>query len=88
MKVITGDELLPFCMRLHVKEVLVTAYELLHEEAKLLGPQVSSTKTKVQSLGDLHDNTVQSLHTCDEEVEVPESFTYQGNIEHNDGGAC
>ncbi len=66
-------------------EVLVMALEILHEEAKPLGLEVSWTKTKVQEFGGLLDDTVQSVHACGEDIEVLESFTYLGSLVHNNG---
>ncbi|KAG0720514.1 putative uncharacterized transposon-derived protein F52C9.6 [Chionoecetes opilio] len=68
-------------------EVLVMALEALHEEAKPLGLEVSWLKTKVQVLGDLLDEAVQSVHACGEDIEILESFTYLGSAVHNDGGS-
>ncbi|KAG0716601.1 LINE-1 reverse transcriptase [Chionoecetes opilio] len=68
-------------------EVLVMALEALHEEAKPLGLEVSWLKTKVQVFGDLLDEAVQSVHACDEDIEILESFTYLGSAVHNDGGS-
>ncbi len=66
-------------------DVLVRALEILHEEAKHLGLEVSWAKTKVHSLGGLLDDTVQSVHACGEDIEVLESFTYLGSVVHNSG---
>ena len=66
-------------------EVLVMALEVLHEEAKPLGLEVSWTKTKVQAFGGLLDDTVQSVHACGEDIEILESFTYLGSVVHNSG---
>ncbi len=66
-------------------EVLVMALEVLHEEAKPLGLEVSWTKTKVQAFAGLLDDTVQSVHACAEDIEVLESFTYLGSVVHNNG---
>ncbi|KAG0721809.1 Glutamine synthetase [Chionoecetes opilio] len=48
-------------------EVLVMALEVLHEEGKPSGLEVSWLKTKVQVFGDLLDEAVQSVHACGEE---------------------
>merc|ERR1712035_211282 len=56
-------------------EVLVMALEVLHEEAKPLGLEVSWAKTKVQAFGGLLDDTVRSVHACGEDIEVLKSFT-------------
>ena len=68
-------------------DVLAMALEVLHEEAKPLGLRVSWTKTKVQAFGGLLDDTVESVHTCGENIEVSERFTYLGSVVHNDGGS-
>ncbi|KAG0717153.1 hypothetical protein GWK47_055077 [Chionoecetes opilio] len=68
-------------------EVLVMALEALHEEAKLLGLEVSGLKTKVQVFEGLIDETVQSVHACGEDIEISESFTYLGSAVQNDGGS-
>ncbi|KAG0712132.1 hypothetical protein GWK47_019124 [Chionoecetes opilio] len=68
-------------------EVLVMALEALHEEAKPLGLEVSWLKTKVQVFGSLLDETVQSVHSGSEAIEILESFTYLGSAVHNDGGS-
>ncbi|KAG0723929.1 putative GTP-binding protein C02F5.3 [Chionoecetes opilio] len=57
-------------------EVLVMALEVLHEEAKPLGLEVSWLKTKVQVLGDLLDEAVQSVHACGEDIEILETTEY------------
>ncbi|KAG0712322.1 hypothetical protein GWK47_018747 [Chionoecetes opilio] len=54
-------------------EVLVMALGALHEEAKPLGLGVSRLKTKVQVFGGLLDETVQSVHACDEDIEILEA---------------
>ncbi|KAG0726080.1 Retrovirus-related Pol polyprotein from type-1 retrotransposable element R2 [Chionoecetes opilio] len=61
-------------------EVLVMAFEALHEQAKPLGLEVSWLKTKVQVFGGLLDETGQSVHACGEDIEILESFTY---VEHH-----
>ena len=66
-------------------EVLVMALEVLHEEAKPLGLEVSWAKTKVQAFGGLLDDTVRSVHACGEDIEVLKSFTYLGSVVQNDG---
>ncbi|KAG0711984.1 hypothetical protein GWK47_019421 [Chionoecetes opilio] len=48
-------------------EVLVMALVALHEEAKPLGLEVFWLKTKVQVFGGLLNETVQSVHACDDE---------------------
>ncbi len=58
------------------------ALEVLYEEAKLLGLEVSWTKTKVQASGGLLDDTVQSVHACGENIKVLESFSYLGTVVH------
>ncbi|KAG0730377.1 Alpha-ketoglutarate-dependent dioxygenase alkB 7, mitochondrial [Chionoecetes opilio] len=68
-------------------QVLVMALEALHEEAKPFGLEVSWFKTKVQVFGGLLYETVQSVHTCSEDIEILESFTYLGSAVHNDGGS-
>lgn len=49
--------------------------------------QVSYLKTKVQVLGGLQDDTVQSVQECGEDVEILENFTHFGCVVHNDGGS-
>ena len=57
--------------------------EVLHEEAKSLELQVSWPKIKVQEFGDLLDETVQAIHTCGEDIDILENFTYLGSVVHN-----
>ena len=59
-------------------EILVMALEVLHEGAKPLGLQVSWPKTKVQVLGGLLDETVQSIHACGVAIDILDSFTFLG----------
>ena len=66
-------------------EVLVSALEALHEDAKPLGLQVSWIKTKVQVFGDLLDEAVRSVNVCGENIDIFEKFTYLGSDVHNDG---
>ncbi len=61
------------------------ALEVLHEDAKPLGLEVSWTKTKVQAFGGILDDTFQSAHGCGEDIQVLESFTYLGSVVHNNG---
>ena len=68
-------------------EVLVMALEALHEEVKPLRFKVSWAKTKVQVFGGVLDETVQSVHVCDEDIEILKNFTYLGSVVHNDGGS-
>ena len=68
-------------------EVLVMAFQALHEEAKPLGLQVSWPKTKVQVSGGLLDEIVQSIHTCGENIDILDSFKYLGSVVHNNGGS-
>ena len=68
-------------------KVLVMALEALHEEAKLLGLHISWAKTKVQVFKGLLDETVQSVHTCGEDIEILEKYTYLGSVVHNSGGS-
>ena len=42
--------------------------------AKALGAQVSWPKTKVQVFGELLGETVQSIHVCDEDIYILDSF--------------
>ena len=51
-------------------EVLVMALEALHGELKPLGLKVSRAKTKIQVFGGVLDETVQSVHACDEDIKV------------------
>ena len=67
-------------------EVLMMALEALHEETKPLGLPASWSKTKVQVFGDLLDETVQSTHACDENIDILDSFSYIGNVVHNNDG--
>ena len=62
------------------------ALKALHEEVKPLGLQVSWPKTKVQVFGGLLDETVQYIHVCGEVIDIFDSFTYLGNVVHNNGG--
>ena len=66
-------------------EVLLSALEELHENAKPLGLQVSWAKTKVQAFGGLLDEAVQSVQACGEDIEVLQRFTYLGSVIHNNG---
>ena len=36
--------------------------------------------------GDLLGETVQSMHGCGKDIDILETFTYLGNITHNNGG--
>ena len=56
------------------------ALEALHEEAKLLAFQVSWPKTKFQVFGGLLDETVHSIHACDEDIDILDSFKYLGSV--------
>ncbi|KAG0715884.1 hypothetical protein GWK47_010895 [Chionoecetes opilio] len=60
------------------------ALEVLHEEAKPLGLEVSWLKTKVQVFEGLVDEIV---HACGEDIEISENFTYLGSAVQNDGGS-
>ena len=68
-------------------EVLMMALEALQKEAKPLEFQISWPKTKVQIFGDLLDETVKSVHACDEDIGILDSFTYLGSVAHNNGGS-
>ena len=61
------------------------ALEALHEEVKPLGLKVSWAKTKVQVFEGVLDETVQSVHACDEDIEILKTFTYLGSVVHNGG---
>ena len=37
--------------------------------------------------GGVLDETVQSVHACDEDIEILKNFTYLGSVLHNDGGS-
>ena len=37
--------------------------------------------------GGLIDETVQSIHSCSEDIDILDSFTYLGNVVHNNGGS-
>ena len=65
------------------------ALEALHTEVKSLGLKVSWPKTKVQVLGGVLDETVQSSHACGEDIEILKSFTYVGSVlvVHKDDGS-
>ena len=63
------------------------ALEVLHEEAKPLGLQVSWPITKVQVFGGLLDETVQCIHACGEDIDILDSFKYLGNVVHNNSGS-
>ena len=67
-------------------EVLVMVLETLHEEAKPLVFQVSWIKTKIQVFGVLLGETVQSIHACNGEIDILDSFTYFGSLVYNNGG--
>ena len=67
---------------------LLEALEALHEEAKPLGLQISWPKIKVQMVGGLLDETVQSIHACGEDIDILDSFKYLGSVVHNNGGSC
>ena len=69
-------------------EVLVSALESLHEEARPLGLQVSWIKTKIQVFGDLLGEAVQSVQVCGENIEILDRFTYLGSVIHSDGGSA
>ena len=66
-------------------EVLMMDLEALHEEAKPLGLQVSWSKTNIQVFGGLLGEMVQSIHACGEDIDILDSFTYLGNVDHNNG---
>ena len=68
-------------------EVLVMALETLQETVKPLGLQVSWSKTKFQVFEGLLDETVQSIHVCDENIDILDSFTYLGSVVHNNSGS-
>lgn len=57
---------------------MVLALVAMHKEGKLLGFQVSWAKIKVQVFGSLLDDTLQSLHVNDKEIEISDDFTYLG----------
>ena len=63
----------------------MVALNAFSNEAKLLGLEVSWTKTKIQDFGDLLGEPVQSVRACGEDIEVTESFTYLGSVVHNSG---
>lgn len=67
-------------------DVLVIVLEAPHEEAELLGLEVSRPKTKVQLFRRLSNETLQYVHACGEDVEISESFTYFGSKVHKDMG--
>ncbi len=50
-----------------------------------MGLQVSWAKTMVHVFEGFLDETVLSVHACGEDVEISESFTYLGNVVHNNG---
>ena len=68
-------------------EVLMMAFEALHEEAKTLGLQVSWPKTKVQMFGGLLGETIHSMYMCSEDTDILDSFKYLGSVVHNNGGS-
>ena len=67
-------------------EALVMAREALYKKTKHLGLQVSWVQAKVQMVGGLLDESVQSAHACGEGIEISENFTYLGSAADNDGG--
>ena len=67
---------------------LVMALEVLHKETKLLKLKVSWPKTKVQILGGILYETVQSLYACGEHIDIVESFTYLDSVVHNNDWSC
>ena len=44
------------------------------------GTSVSWAKNKVQVFGGVLDATVQSVHACDEVIEILKNFTYLGSV--------
>ena len=64
------------------------ALKALHEEAKPLGLKIFSPKTKVQVFGGLLDETVQSIQSCSEDIDILDSFKYLGSVVHNNSGSC
>ena len=63
------------------------ALEALNEGAKPLGLQVSWPKTKVQVFEGFLYKTVQSIYACDEDIDIFDSFKYNGSVVHNNGGS-
>ena len=69
-------------------EVLVMALKTLHKGTKPLGLQVSWPMTKVQVFGGLLSETIQSIHACDEDIDILDCFTYLGSMVHNNSASC
>ncbi|XP_076039467.1 uncharacterized protein LOC143024540 [Oratosquilla oratoria] len=65
--------------------VLVPALESLLRVTRILGLQISWTKTRVQKFGGLLDYTD---HACGEDIKVLESFTYLDSVVHDSVWAC
>lgn len=49
---------------------MVIVFEVIHEDTNLLGLKKSWTKTKIQSLRNLLNEMVQSVHTSGEIIKV------------------
>lgn len=66
-------------------EVLELALKGLHEDANPLGLLVSWIKIKVQVLEDLLNGTIESVHVCDEDIEIFDNLTYLSRAVHSSG---
>ena len=63
------------------------ALEALHEETKHFGLHVTLSRTKVQVLRGLPNETEESIHAFGVDINILEHFTYLGNVVHTNGGS-
>ncbi len=75
-----ADDAVIFAETLGVVEL---ALETLSEESKPLGLAVSWAKTKAIDFGNFLGREQQSVHTCGEDIEILERFSYLGSAVHN-----